>query len=88
MIDYSDSANVKIVSKYSTGGYAKEVFFKDNIVYVTTGLRGLQIFDVSNINSPVRIGTVETGLALGLFVDESYVYVADEEDGLVIISIP
>ena len=88
IVDFSDSANVKIIGSYSTGGYAKEVVYKDNRVYVTTGLRGLQIFDVSNITSPVRVGTVETGLANGLALDDKYVYVADEEEGLVIISIP
>jgi hypothetical protein len=88
IVDFSDSANVKLVGSYSTGGYAKELVYKDNRVYVTTGLRGLQIFDVSSITSPVRVGTVETGLAMGLAVDENYVYVADEEEGLVIISIP
>ena len=88
VVDYSDSANVKVVGSYSTGGYAKEVVFKDNIAYVTTGLRGLQIFDVSNITVPVRIGTVQTKLAKGLAVDDNYVYVADEQEGLVIISIP
>jgi hypothetical protein len=55
---------------------------------VTTELRGLQIFDVTNINSPVRIGTVETRYAMGLAVDDKYVYVADEQEGLIIISIP
>jgi hypothetical protein len=88
VVDYSDSADVKIIGSYSTGGYAKEVVYKDNIAYVTTGLRGLQIFDVSNLYSPVRIGTVQTEYAKGLAVDDNYVYVADELAGLVIISIP
>jgi len=88
IVDYSDSTDIKIISSYSTGGYAKEVIFKDNKVYVTTGLRGLQIFDVSNLYSPVRIGTVQTEHAMGLDVDDKYVYVADEVEGLVIISIP
>lgn len=88
IVDYSDSADVKIIGSYSTGGYAKEVCYKDNKVYVTTGLRGLQIFDVSNIYVPVRIGTVQTELAKGLALDDKYIYVADEDEGLVIISIP
>jgi hypothetical protein len=88
IVDYSDSGNVKLVSSYATGGYAKEIVFKNNKVFVTTGVRGLQIFDVSNLSSPVRIGTVETGLAMGLSLDDNYVYVADESEGLIIISIP
>ena len=86
--DYSDSANIKIVGSYSTGGYAKEVVYQDNKIYVTTGMRGLQVFDVSNLSSPVLIGTVETELAMGLALDDDYVYIADEQEGLIIISIP
>ena len=85
--DYSNTSNVKIVSIYSTGGYAKEVFYQNNKVYVTTELRGLQIIDVSNVNSPSRIGTVETAFALGVTADDKYIYVADENEGLIIISI-
>lgn len=88
IVDYADSANIKIIGSYSTGGYAKEVVYKNNKAYVTTGLRGLQIFDVTNITSPTRIGTVQTKLAKGLAVDDKYIYVADEQEGLVIISIP
>lgn len=86
--DYSDSANVKIISNYSTGGYAKEIIYKNNRLYVTTGVRGVQIFDVSNILSPVRIGTVATKNARGLTADEKYIYVADDTEGLIIIAMP
>ena len=86
--DYSDSGNIKIVGSFSTGGYAKEVVYQSGKAYVTTELRGLQIIDVSNINSPSRIGTVETSYALGVAVDVKYIYVADENEGLIIISIP
>ena len=86
--DYSDTSNVKIVSNYNTGGYAKEVFYQNNKVYVTTELRGLQIIDVSNINSPVRIGTVQTSYALGVTADDKHIYVTDEDEGLIIVSIP
>jgi hypothetical protein len=62
--------------------------YKDNKVFITTELRGLQIFDVTNLASPVRLGTVQTKYALGVAVDNSYVYVADEQEGLVVISRP
>lgn len=88
IVDFADTANVVMLSNYSTGGYAKEVVYKENKVYVTTELRGLQIFDVSNLNSPVRIGSVEMKYAMAVTLDDKYVYVADESEGLVIISIP
>jgi hypothetical protein len=88
IVDYSDTANVKIIGSYDTGGYAKEVAYKNNKVFVTTELRGLQVFDVTNLNSPVRLGTVQTQYALGVAVDDNYIYVADQQEGLVVISKP
>ncbi|MCW9096220.1 MAG: hypothetical protein OQJ93_02425 [Ignavibacteriaceae bacterium] len=86
--DYSDTNDVKIVGSFSTGGYAKEVFYQNNKVYVATELRGLQIIDVSNVTSPFLIGTVETEYALGLTADDKYIYVADEKEGLIVVSTP
>jgi len=88
IVDYSDTANVTMLSSYATGGYAKEVVYDENKVYITTELRGLQIFDVTNLYSPARIGTVETKFAMAVALDNKYVYVADEQEGLIIISIP
>ncbi len=88
IVDYSDSANVKVVGRFDTGGYAKELFYRNNKIYVTAELRGLQIIDVSNPASPVRIGTVQTLYAKGVTADDNYIYVADEDEGLIVISIP
>ena len=88
IIDYSDSLDIKLASKFDTGGYAKEVFYQSGKVYITTELRGLQIIDVSNPSAPYRIGTIQTGYAKGVTADDHFIYVADEDEGLIIISIP
>lgn len=88
IVDYSDSANVKMVGNFKTGGYAKEVFYSNNKIYVTTELRGLQIINVANPAAPYRIGTVQTQFAKGVTADDNYIYVADENEGLIVISIP
>jgi len=88
IVDYSDTANVKIIGSYASGGYAKEVVYSENKVYLTTELRGLQIFNVTNLSSPVRIGTVETEYAMAVALNDKYVYVSDEVEGLIIISMP
>ncbi len=88
IIDFSDPEDLKIVSRYETGGYAKEILYKDGKVYMTTGLRGLKIFNVTNVSSPVLIGTVKTEDAKGVDIDDNYIYVADEVEGLITISIP
>jgi len=86
--DFSDPTDVKIVGRYDTGGYAKEILYKDDKVYMTTELRGLKIFDVTSVSAPVLIGTVKTEHAKGVDIDDNYVYVADEVEGLITISIP
>ena len=88
IIDFSDPTDLKIVSRYETGGYAKEILYKDGKVYMTTNMRGLKIFDVTNVSSPLLIGTVKTEYAMGLSMDDNYIYVADEVEGLITISIP
>jgi len=88
IVDYADTANMKIIGSYASGGYAKEVVYSENKVYLTTELRGLQIFNVTNLSSPVRISTVETEYAMAVALNDKYVYVADEVEGLIIISMP
>ena len=88
IIDYSDSLDIKLVGRFDTGGYAKEVFYKANKIFITTELRGLQIIDVSDPVNPFRIGTVQTQYAKGVTADDEYIYVADEDEGLIVISIP
>jgi hypothetical protein len=88
IINYADTSDIKIIGSYSSGGYAKEILFMDNKIFLTTETRGLQIFDVSNITSPVKIGTVQTEFAMGVCADDEYIYVADELEGLVVISRP
>ncbi len=88
IIDYSDTADVHIVGSYSTGGYAKELIYSNQRILITTEKLGLQIIDVSEVDSPSFIGQVDTEYALGLDMDENYIYIADEVEGLIVISIP
>jgi hypothetical protein len=88
IIDYSDTSNVHIVGSYDSGGYAKDLLYNNRLIYLTTETRGLQIIDVSDVTKPYLVGIVVTQFALGLDMDEKYIYVADEDEGLIIISIP
>jgi hypothetical protein len=88
IINYADTSDIKILGSYSTGGYAKEILYTDNKIFVTTETRGLQIFDVSNFTAPIKIGTVQTEFAMGIYAEGKYIYIADEVEGLVVISRP
>ncbi len=88
IIDFSDSTNIHIAGNLDEGGYAKELLYKNQRIYLTTEKSGLQIIDVANVSNPKLIGSLETEYALGLDMDEKYIYVADEIEGLIVISIP
>lgn len=88
IIDYSDTLNVHIVGTLDAGGYAKDLIYKDHKVFLTAEMSGLQIIDVSDFTNPYLIGEVDTEFALGLDMDDNYIYIADEDEGLITISIP
>ena len=88
IIDYSDTSNIHIAGSFDGNGYAKELVYRDNKVYMTTELNGLQVIDVSNAASPILIAELDTEYAIGIDLDENYIYIADEEEGLIIISMP
>jgi hypothetical protein len=88
IIDYSDTTALFIAGSYDSAGYAKDLQYINNRVYLSANLGGLQIIDVSDVTAPKLLGAVETKYALGLDMDENYIYLADEDAGLKIISIP
>lgn len=88
IIDYADTNNVHVVGVFDGGGYAKDLMYRNNKIYQTAELAGLQIIDVSDYTNPTIVGVVDTEFALGLDMDDEYIYVADETEGLIIISIP
>ncbi len=88
IIDYADTANIHRVGNFATEGFAKELIYENQKIFITTGLRGLQIIDVANVAAPKIIGVVPTENARGFDMDEDYIYIADEVEGLVVISRP
>jgi hypothetical protein len=88
IVNYSDTLNIHIVGSFDGPGYAKDLIYKNGLVYMTTETGGFQIIDVSNISSPKLLGWIETEYSLGLDMDDDYIYVADEEMGILVISIP
>lgn len=88
VLTYGDTANIFIAGSFDSAGYAKDIAYRDNRIYMTAELGGLQIIDVSNVAAPKLIGAIETKFALGIDMDENYLYVADEDEGIIIVSIP
>ena len=88
ILNYTDTSNIFIAGSYDSIGYAKDLIYDNQLVYLTTETFGLQIIDVSDITKPRLAGIVLTQMALGLDMDENYIYVADQVEGLIIFSKP
>jgi hypothetical protein len=88
IINFADPHHAFVTGSYPTGGYAKDLVYENGKVFITTEGRGLQIIDVSDVSNPVLIGVVKTSFALGIDVDPNYIYVADENEGLIVIARP
>lgn len=88
IIDFSDKDNLKIVGSYDPGGYSKEICYRDNLVYMTTEKNGLQVINIDDISAPKLVARVDTKYAMGLAVEDEYIYIADDIEGLIVIEKP
>lgn len=88
VINYSDTSNIFIAGTFDSSGYVKDLILENTRIYMAAELGGFQVIDVSDYTAPRLIGAIMTKFALGLFQDENYIYLADEDDGVIIISKP
>jgi hypothetical protein len=88
ILDYSDTLNIFIAGSYDSAGYAKDLLLENNRIYLSAELGGLQIIDVTDATSPKLLGAVATNMALGSDMDDHYIYLADEDEGVLVISKP
>lgn len=88
IIDYSDTTDVHIIGSFSQGGYAKELIYNDQKIYMTAEKSGLFVIDVSVAANPKLSGSIDTEFAQGITMDNQYIYIADEVEGLIVVSKP
>ena len=85
IIDLKDKANPQVKSNTFLS-HPNGVALKDDHAYVTNSGSGLHVFDVSNKNNPILKAILDTaGRAGSLMVKDNHIYVADGDNGLVIV---
>ncbi len=91
ILDVTDPSNPVKVSEFSTRGLVDAIFFDEstNRLFVTAYFAGFEIWDLSNVASPVRIGQASViGLPRGgIYADGNYVYVVSVADGVQVFDI-
>lgn len=82
------SGESPVTAWVQTNGTAGGLHLKDDIVYVAAFAKGLQIFDISNPDLPVLIGSLETpGDAWDVWAQNGLAYIADFQAGMTVIDI-
>lgn len=88
IVDFSDPANLNVVGSYDGSGYAKELTVFENKVFMAAENGGLQVIDVTAPSSPELIGLIDADYLLGITCNDEYIFVADEETGVLVVKIP
>ncbi len=84
VVGIADPSSLEVVASADMDGLADGICYYDGKVYVAAHTGGLKVFDVSDPTDPRAAGSLETPFANGVFVTDSYVYVADRDWGLVV----
>jgi len=88
IIDISNPEHPSLSGFYHPGFYfTKDIVIVDTFAYTVNGY-GLSILDISYPTHPYEVGYYDTeDVALGLFIQPPYAYVADRYDGLYILDV-
>lgn len=88
IVETTDIDSLSIVGSCNTPGYAKKIVIHGNYAFVADGSEGLQVIDVTDPTSPYIVGNYPTPYTHGVFVTEDYVFLADRDRGLIILTYP
>lgn len=88
IIDYSVISDIKVVGTLVTDGKANKVKYADGLVYMSAEKGGFYVINVDDPANPIAKARLGLTQAMGFDIDSKYIYVADDVDGLVIISKP
>ncbi len=88
VVDFSDTSNIHVVGSCALEGYSKEIIYDRGRAYITTETKGLQVVSVATPSRPQLMGVLDTEFARGLATDGQYLYIADDVEGLLVVSIP
>lgn len=86
IVDVADIENPSGVAVYNTPDYANDVHVIGNLAYIAAGSGGLHVIDITDIANPRFYGEIETSYANGIYVQDTLIYLADRDMGLVIIT--
>ena len=86
IVGIQDDVPTSVWTQPDTKGYGIHV--EDNRAYLVSNEYGLQIFDVTNPDTPILLGCfISTGRAWDVWVNEEYAFIADRDLGLIVVNV-
>ena len=86
IIDVRDPAHPITAGSYDTPGYAQGIAVASGRAYIADGSDGIQVIDISVPAHPLYYGSLSTPYAYHVQEHDSRIYLADRDQGLLIIS--
>jgi hypothetical protein len=74
---YQIEPDITYIGSYDEEGHAEDLMVIDGIAYVANRYSGVYFLDVTDPNAPSLIGELQTRRAADIFVNDTYIYVAD-----------
>ncbi len=87
-INYADFNSLSIIDNFNSHGYAKDLKYDNGNLYVASENGGVYFLSVSADGIISEKGKILTNDARGIAFDNNYIYVADKEEGIIIIQKP
>ncbi|MEN3046364.1 MAG: hypothetical protein ABDH49_05225 [Candidatus Hydrothermales bacterium] len=86
IIEISDIKNPTVLSRISLPGYSQKIDGDGNMVYLACGSSGVIGVDIKNIMEPKVYAVYRTSYAYDLEINEEYIFVADRDKGIIVLS--
>jgi hypothetical protein len=88
ILNISDPRSPTVISTYlKTGGEAYSVIGNNTHLYVADLLKGCYLLDITDPANPMEIASYSNAAAHCIFNDGSYIYLADQDNGLIILNL-
>jgi len=86
IVSIQDDVPTPVWTQTDSKGYGIHV--EDDRVYLASNEYGLQIFDITNPDVPILLGSfTNTGRAWDVWVNEEYAFIADRDLGLIVVNV-
>jgi hypothetical protein len=85
VVDVTSPSSPVEAAQINTSGRTKDVHVVGDYAFIADGSGGLKVIDIVVPDSAHFVAAYDTPYANGVWADESYIYLCDRDDGLIIL---